>query len=77
MVLSREMADLVARARLVTERQMRSWEHDSIEMKRRLGELGGAGIVAYGLLNTIYYSLAFLGGWYLVAKVPAGGHWRA
>ncbi len=37
----------------------------------QLKELGLAGVVAYGLLNTVYYTFAFLTVWLAVAKVRA------
>eukprot|EP00798_Chlamydomonas_sp_ICE-L_P004894 gene4894-34660_t len=39
---------------------------------QRLQSVGVAGVVAYGLLNTLYYSLAFTIAWTTVAKVPSG-----
>jgi len=38
----------------------------------KLRELGLAGVVAYGLLNTVYYTATFLFVWLYVAKVPQG-----
>jgi hypothetical protein len=32
-----------------------------------------AGVVAYGLFNTAYYTVAFLVVWFTVVKAPAGG----
>lgn len=39
----------------------------------QLKSLGLAGVVAYGLLNTLYYTAAFMFVWLYVAKVPTGG----
>ncbi|KAF5836242.1 hypothetical protein DUNSADRAFT_6254 [Dunaliella salina] len=54
-------------------------EHESRVPQSKLGELTGklrslglAGVVAYGLLNTLYYTASFLLVWTLVAKVPQG-----
>lgn len=41
-------------------------------MRQQIQGLGVAGIVAYGLLNTLYYSVAFLFVWLYIAKVPSG-----
>lgn len=41
-------------------------------MKERLQAYGVAGIVAYGLLNTIYYTAMFTYMWTVVYKVPRG-----
>jgi len=38
----------------------------------KLQAYGLAGVVAYGLLNTLYYSCTFLFCWFYVAKVPQG-----
>ena len=43
-----------------------------VSLKERLGSYGSAGIVSYGLLNTLYYVSAFLFFWTQVAKVPRG-----
>lgn len=42
------------------------------ELTAKLRSLGLAGVVAYGLLNTLYYTASFLLVWTLVAKVPQG-----
>lgn len=41
-------------------------------MQAQLQEFGVAGVVAYGLLNTLYYTCTFLFVWVYVAKVPQG-----
>lgn len=41
-------------------------------LRQQLKSLGLAGVVAYGLFNTIYYTVAFLFIWIYVAKVPSG-----
>ncbi|KAL4429345.1 hypothetical protein ABPG77_005119 [Micractinium sp. CCAP 211/92] len=46
------------------------WDIGSLQ--KQLQSLGLAGVTAYGLLNTLYYSCAFLFAWIYVAKVPAG-----
>jgi hypothetical protein len=42
------------------------------EMQQQLQKYGVAGVLAYGILNTLYYTFAFLFVWLCVAKVPAG-----
>ncbi|CAL8464525.1 g4060 [Coccomyxa elongata] len=44
----------------------------SLSLKERLQAYGLAGIVAYGLLNTIYYTAMFTYMWTVVYKVPRG-----
>ena len=39
----------------------------------KLKDWGLAGVVAYGLLNTVYYSLAFVICWVYFANIPKGG----
>lgn len=41
-------------------------------LKERLGAYGFAGVASYGVLNTLYYVLAFLFFWTRIAKVPRG-----
>lgn len=41
-------------------------------LKSQLAALGVAGVVAYGILNTLYYTFAFYLIWHYVAKVPRG-----
>lgn len=41
-------------------------------LREQLRALGTAGVVSYGLLNTAYYTCAFLFVWIYVAKVPPG-----
>lgn len=43
-----------------------------VSLKARLRGYGFAGVVSYGLLNTVYYVTAFLFFWTHVAKVPKG-----
>ena len=38
----------------------------------RLRRWGVAGVAAYGVLNTLYYSAAMCSAWFFVAKVPPG-----
>lgn len=42
------------------------------QLQAQLKRYGLAGLLAYGLLNTLYYSSAFLFVWLYVAKVPQG-----
>jgi len=42
------------------------------EMQQQLSRYGLAGMLAYGLLNTLYYSCTFLFVWVCVVKVPTG-----
>ncbi|KAI8469887.1 MAG: hypothetical protein J3K34DRAFT_459147 [Monoraphidium minutum] len=42
------------------------------QLRERLRRYGLAGLLAYGLLNTAYYSCMFLFVWVYVAKVPPG-----
>jgi hypothetical protein len=42
------------------------------QLKDQLQRYGLAGVLAYGLLNTAYYSTMFLFVWVYVAQVPAG-----
>lgn len=44
----------------------------SMSLQARLQAFGLAGIVSYGLLNTMYYITAFFLFWTRVAKVPRG-----
>ena len=46
--------------------------HRSKDWKARLREYGLSGILAYGLLNTIYYTATFWWMWTQVYKVPKG-----
>ncbi|CAG9463677.1 unnamed protein product [Pedinophyceae sp. YPF-701] len=41
-------------------------------MQERLSQYGAAGVIAYGLLNTLYYTCTFLFIWVYVARVPRG-----
>ena len=41
-------------------------------IRQKLASLGLAGVVAYGLLNTAYYTAAFFFIWRYVARVPRG-----
>lgn len=41
-------------------------------VQERLKALGLAGLVSYGLFNTLYYTIAFTFIWHYVAKVPSG-----
>ncbi len=41
-------------------------------LRERLAGLGLGGLVAYGLLNTVYYTFAFFLVWRYVARVPRG-----
>lgn len=41
-------------------------------VRERLAAAGLAGLVAYGLLNTLYYTGAFLLCWFTVSKAPSG-----
>ena len=50
----------------------KGWNARAAAMKRQLGSLGLAGVLAYGLLNTAYYTVAFFTIWVYVAKVPRG-----
>lgn len=43
-------------------------------LKSQLATLGVAGVVAYGILNTIYYTAAFYLIWRYAARVPRGAH---
>jgi hypothetical protein len=45
----------------------------ALGLRERLAGLGVAGVVAYGLLNTLYYTAAFYFVWTYVARVPRGG----
>ena len=42
------------------------------DWKQQLRSLGIAGIVAYGLLNTVYYGSTFMFIWLYVVKAPRG-----
>ena len=48
------------------------WTERGAAMKAKLQSLGLAGVLAYGILNTIYYTAAFYTIWVYVAKVPRG-----
>lgn len=43
-----------------------------LSLKKQLASLGVAGLVAYGMLNTLYYTAAFYLVWRYGAKVPRG-----
>lgn len=42
-------------------------------LQQQIKAFGLAGVVAYGLFNTLYYTAAFLIIWTKVLKVPSGG----
>lgn len=44
----------------------------ALSFRQRLEGLGLAGVVAYGILNTLYYTAAFFFVWKFVARVPRG-----
>jgi hypothetical protein len=48
------------------------WASDTKALQTKLQSLGLAGVVAYGLFNTLYYTGMFLFVWFYVAQVPAG-----
>lgn len=48
------------------------WNARAAAMKAQLKSLGLAGLLAYGILNTVYYTAAFYTVWMYVAKVPRG-----
>ena len=48
------------------------WSGRAAAMKAKLQSLGFAGVLAYGILNTLYYTAAFYTIWVYVAKVPRG-----
>lgn len=52
--------------------QFKGLQSQQAALQARLQSLGIAGVVAYGLMNTVYYTGAFLAVWLLVAKVPTG-----
>ena len=45
---------------------------ESRRLRSRLNSYGVSGLLAYGLLNTLYYTLGFLIVWLYFAKVPRG-----
>eukprot|EP00850_Spirogloea_muscicola_P009880 SM000056S17998 [mRNA] locus=s56:581166:583084:- [translate_table: standard] len=45
---------------------------ESQELARELQSFGIAGILAYGLFNTVYYLITFLFVWFYVAPSPGG-----
>jgi hypothetical protein len=51
---------------------LQKWNQDTRKLREQLQSLGLAGVVAYGLFNTLYYTVAFLVVWFTVANVPAG-----
>jgi len=50
----------------------KSWMAESRRLRARLNSYGVSGLLAYGLLNTIYYTMGFLVVWLYLAKVPRG-----
>ena len=52
----------------------KGWNARAAAMQAKLSSLGLAGVLAYGLLNTIYYTAAFFTLWVYVVKVPRGEH---
>lgn len=56
------------------QQQQRSlgWRERTTRLREQLASYGVAGVVAYGLLNTAYYTVAFLFFWLCVAKVQPG-----
>ena len=48
------------------------WGARAAAIKAQLQSLGLAGVLAYGILNTVYYTAAFFSIWVYVAKVPRG-----
>jgi len=53
----------------------KSWMAESRRLRARLNSYGVSGLLAYGLLNTIYYTMGFLVVWLYLAKVPRGLGW--
>ena len=51
---------------------LQAWLAESRRLRTQLQTYGVAGLLAYGLLNTIYYSAAFLIIWLYIVKVPRG-----
>lgn len=54
---------------------MARFAHDAagaLGFKERLADLGLAGVGAYGLFNTVYYTAAFYFVWAYVVRVPRG-----
>lgn len=49
-----------------------AWVQQNRELKDKIQALGIAGVAAYGLFNTLYYTCAFLFVGVYVAKVPSG-----
>jgi hypothetical protein len=56
---------------------LQKWNQDTCKLREQLQSLGLAGVVAYGLFNTLYYTVAFLVAWFTVANVPAGMSFEA
>lgn len=48
------------------------WGTELKRLRSQLNSWGVSGLLAYGLLNTIYYSAAFLIIWTYFARVPRG-----
>jgi hypothetical protein len=53
-------------------RALASFQKSGSELQAQLQALGVAGVLAYGVLNTAYYTSAFLFFWTQVACVPPG-----
>eukprot|EP00887_Chlorella_sp_A99_P006581 scaffold3.g6581.t1 len=71
------MKELAGRARLRLAALHAKW-WDARRLQQQIQAYGLAGVVAYGLLNTLYYTAAFLVAWVYVFKVPTGlGHAKA
>ena len=50
----------------------REWQNKNRRLQQQLKSYGMAGLIAYGLCNTLYYTFAFLFIWVYIAKVPRG-----
>jgi len=54
---------------------LKFWNHHKarwMSLQQQLRDLGPAGLVAYGVLNTAYYCVAFVFFWFFVAQVESG-----
>jgi hypothetical protein len=51
---------------------LQRWQQRSKELQDQLKALGLAGVVTYGLFNTLYYTGMFIFVWFWVLQVPSG-----
>lgn len=64
--------DASRQSRVSANCRIQHGQQQGSDWKSKLKAYGLAGIIAYGLLNTIYYTAMFMYMWTVVFKVPRG-----